>query len=100
MGNKWDPVVGTAEYNENLVILNKVAQEQGLALNPDQERIRKAIGLMTTSKIEFDKYYCPCKQNHPLDSKKDALCPCPEMKHEIAKDNRCFCRLFYKPRGA
>lgn len=95
MGNKWDSVIGTTEYNKNLVRINKIAQEHGFVLNPDQERLRKVIGLMTMNKIEFGKYYCPCKQTHPLDPKKDPLCPCPEMKDEIAKDNRCFCKLFY-----
>ncbi|UCD19396.1 MAG: ferredoxin:thioredoxin reductase [candidate division WOR-3 bacterium] len=99
MGNKWDPVVGTEEYNENLVRINKIAQENGYVLNSDRERLRKVVGLMTMNKIEFGDYYCPCKQSHPLDVQKDVLCPCPEMKNEIAKDNHCFCQLFYILKG-
>ncbi len=96
MGNNWDPVVGTEEYNENLVRIGKIAQENRYVLNPDHERRRKVVGLMTLNKIEFGKYYCPCKQTHPLDTQNDTLCPCPEMDEEIAKDNHCFCRLFFK----
>jgi ferredoxin-thioredoxin reductase catalytic chain len=96
MANSWDPVVGTPDYDKNLQRIKKIAQTNGYALNPDAGRLRKVIGLMTMNKIEFGKYYCPCKQNHPLDPEKDVLCPCPDMKDEIAKDNHCFCKLFYR----
>jgi ferredoxin-thioredoxin reductase catalytic subunit len=96
MGNKWDSVVGTTEYNENLMRISRIAQEHSYVLNPDQKRLRKVIGIMTMNKTEFGKYYCPCKQNHPLDLQKDVLCPCPELADEVTKDNHCFCRLFYK----
>ena len=58
MANKWDSVVGTTEYNENLARVNKIAQHNGCVLNPDQERLRKVVGLMTMNKKEFGKYYC------------------------------------------
>ncbi|MBE0432609.1 ferredoxin:thioredoxin reductase [candidate division WOR-3 bacterium] len=96
MANKWDAIVGTPEYNENLARIRKIAGQQGHLLNPDEERIRKVVGLMTMNNNEFGKYYCPCKQNHPLDPAKDVLCPCPGMEEEIAKDGHCFCKLFYQ----
>ncbi|UCF69879.1 MAG: hypothetical protein JSW49_06670 [candidate division WOR-3 bacterium] len=96
MGNKWDPVVGTNEYKKNLRRIRKIAEENGYAINSDQKRPRKIVGLMTMNKIEFGKYYCPCKQSHLLDIQKDVPCPCPEMKDEIVKDNHCFCKLFYQ----
>lgn len=96
MGNKWDSVVGTKAYNENLTRIRRIAQDHGYILNPNVERLRKVIGLMTMNKIEFGKYYCPCKQSHPLDMQIDVLCPCPEMRDEIAKDDHCFCKLFYR----
>ena len=67
MGNSWDPVVGTEEYNKNLARIEKIAQEKGFILNPDDERLKKVVGLMTMNQNEFGKYYCPCKQSHPLD---------------------------------
>ena len=96
MANKWDTVVGTTEYAENLARINKIAQDNGYVLNPDEDRLRKVIGLMTMNNTEFGKHYCPCKQNHPLNPHKDTPCPCPEMKNEIFKDGHCFCRLFYR----
>jgi len=99
MGNKWDSVVGTTEYNKNLVRISKIAKEHGFVLNPDQERLRKVIGLMTMNKNEFGKYYCPCKQKHPLNPQEDPLCPCPEMDDEISREGHCFCKLFYRLKG-
>ncbi len=99
MGNKWDHVIGNAEYTKNLARINKIAQENGYVLNPDQERLRKVVGLMTINKIEFGKYYCPCKQTHPLDPLADVLCPCPEIDEEIVTDGHCFCKLFYRVKG-
>ena len=96
MANKWDPIVGTSEYNKNLERINKMAAEKGYVLNPDQERLQKVVGLMTMNKSEFGKYYCPCKQSHPLDPNKDVLCPCPPLADEVEKDGYCFCKLFYQ----
>jgi ferredoxin-thioredoxin reductase catalytic subunit len=96
VGNKWDTVVGTIEYNENLVRIKKVAQDKDYVLNPDHERVRKVVGLMTINKSEFGKYYCPCKQSHPIYPEKDVLCPCPAITDEIMKDGHCYCRLFYR----
>ena len=96
MANKWDEVVGTHAYVSNLSRIKKIAEQGGHVLNPDEERIRKVIGLMTMNHNEFGKYYCPCKQSHPLDPHKDVLCPCDELQAEIAKDGHCFCRLFFQ----
>lgn len=99
MANRWDSVVGTAEYNENLGRIQEIAHDYGYMLNPDVERLRKVIGLMTMNNTEFGKYYCPCKQNHPLNPQKDTVCPCPEVHDEIHKEGHCFCRLFYRMKG-
>lgn len=96
MANKWDPVVGTKEYNDNLSRIRGIAQENGHVLNPDQDRLQKVVGLMTMNKSEFGKYYCPCKQSHPLVPGKDVICPCPPLADEVQKDGHCFCKLFYK----
>lgn len=95
MANSWDPVVGTKEYNENLARIEKIAQEKGFILNPDDERLKKVVGLMTINQNEFGKYYCPCKQSHPLDPVKDVLCPCPPLVDEVQQEGHCFCKLFY-----
>jgi ferredoxin-thioredoxin reductase catalytic subunit len=96
MANSWDPVVGTTEYNENLARIEKIAREKGYILNPDEERLKKVVGLMTMNSNEFGKYYCPCKQSHPLDPTKDVLCPCPPLADEVQGDGHCFCKLFYR----
>lgn len=95
MANSWDDIVGTDKYNKNIERIEKLAESQGFILNPDKERLKKVVGLMTMNHNEFGKYYCPCKQNHPLDPDKDILCPCPELKDEVIKDGHCFCKLFY-----
>jgi ferredoxin-thioredoxin reductase catalytic subunit len=96
MANKWDSVIGTKEYNENLWRIKKIAQEHNYLLNPDLERLQKVVGLMTMNHNEFGKYYCPCKQSHPLDPQKDVLCPCSPLADEVKNDGHCFCKLFFK----
>ncbi|RKX70130.1 ferredoxin:thioredoxin reductase [candidate division WOR-3 bacterium] len=86
-------------YLENLRRLEKIAREKGYIFNPDKERVNKVVGLMTKNFKEFGKYYCPCKQHHPLDPEKDPLCPCPDLDQEVARDGHCYCRLFYKKGG-
>ena len=94
MANSWDNVVGTDKCNKNLDRIRRIAESQGFILNPDEERLMKVVGLMTMNFNEFGKYYCPCKQSHPLDPDKDVLCPCSELKDEVTKDEHCFCKLF------
>ena len=96
MGNKWDSVLGTQKYNDTLARVDKIAEEKGYILNPDQERLQKVVGLMTMNHNEFGKYYCPCKQSHPLNPGKDVLCPCPPLADEVQKDGYCFCKLFFQ----
>ena len=95
MANPWDNIVGTDEYNNNLQRVEKLAASNGHQLNPDEERLKKVVGLMTMNFLEFGKYYCPCKQSHPLDPDKDLLCPCAELEDEVTKDGHCFCQLFF-----
>jgi ferredoxin-thioredoxin reductase catalytic subunit len=95
MGNPWDDTVSTKEYEKNLKRVGNIAKKKGYVLNPDEERLKKVVGLMTMNYNEFKKYYCPCKQSHPLNPEKDELCPCPDMDDEVKKDGHCFCRLFY-----
>jgi ferredoxin-thioredoxin reductase catalytic subunit len=95
MANSWDDIVGTDKYNKNIERIEKLAESQGFILNPDEERLKKVVGLMTMNFLEFGKYYCPCKQSHPLDPDKDLLCPCAEVEDEVTKDGHCFCQLFF-----
>lgn len=82
-------------YQLNKQRLANIAGKKGYVFNPDGMRVRKVIRLMTANHIEYGKYYCPCKQSHPLDPRRDVLCPCPSLAAEIKKKGRCFCRLFY-----
>lgn len=96
MTNSWDSIVGTEEYIHTLNRSKEIAVKAGYALNPDEERVEKVIGLMAMNLTAEGGYYCPCKQSHPLDTRKDVLCPCPEIKKEIDADGMCFCKLFFR----
>ena len=95
MSNSWDNVVGTDAYNKNLERIEGIANSNGHQLNPDEERVKKVIGLITMNFNEFGEYFCPCKQNHPLNPEEDITCPCLEIDEEIKKDGYCFCKLFF-----
>lgn len=96
MANVWDDTVNTEKYKKNLARVRTIAIEKGYILNPDEERMQKVVGLMTMNYNEFNEYYCPCKQSHPLNPHKDVLCPCPVLDEEVKRDGHCFCRLFYR----
>jgi ferredoxin-thioredoxin reductase catalytic chain len=87
-------------YKANLARLEEFADREGYAFNPDGERVNKVIGLMTRNLKDFGKYYCPCKQSHPLEPARDTLCPCREAALEVAQEGHCFCRLFFRPGGS
>lgn len=98
--NQWTS--HTTEYEKTLSRVSLVARSNGFILNPDEERVKKVVGLMTENSVNAGKYYCPCKQSHPLNPETDVLCPCPGWQEEIKKDGHCFCRLFYQkvdPKG-
>jgi len=84
----------------NIERAREVGVQRGYVLNSDTKRVRKIANLLVQNEEQFGKYYCPCKQSHPLDPAKDVLCPCPTLKDEVAKDGRCFCRLFFKSGAA
>jgi ferredoxin-thioredoxin reductase catalytic subunit len=92
--NSW--TTHESEYKAILDEMARLASQKGYILNKDEERVRKVVGLMTENFVNAGKYYCPCKQSHPLDPSKDAVCSCPPWEEEIAKDGHCFCRLFFK----
>ncbi|HDR00429.1 MAG TPA: ferredoxin:thioredoxin reductase [candidate division WOR-3 bacterium] len=84
----------------NLERARRVADKLGLVLNPNRERALKVATLLAKNHAEHGKYYCPCKQSHPLDPAKDTVCPCPTLTEEIAADGHCFCKLFYTTEAA
>jgi ferredoxin-thioredoxin reductase catalytic chain len=95
MANVWDAVIGTGAYNITLKRAAEHAEQNGLKLNDDTERVEKVIGLMTMNHSDTGSFFCPCKQSHPLDPGSDVICPCPELPDEIIADGHCYCRLFY-----
>jgi ferredoxin-thioredoxin reductase catalytic chain len=87
----------TAKDEANLDRARRVGEERGYVLNPDTARALKVANLLVRNHEEFGKYYCPCKQSHPLNPDEDVLCPCLDLDQEVARDGHCFCRLYYSP---
>jgi ferredoxin-thioredoxin reductase catalytic subunit len=92
--NRWTD--HAAEYETALLRVSEIAKKKGYILNTDEERVEKVVGLMTENHILAGKYFCPCKQTHPLDPDSDVTCPCPSWIEEIDRDGHCYCRLFFK----
>jgi ferredoxin-thioredoxin reductase catalytic subunit len=85
-------------YENNVKRLELFAAEKGWILNPDPERVKKVVGLMTGNFEQHGAYYCPCKQSGDVPRiGEDVICPCPEAEAEIEKEGHCFCRLFFQP---
>jgi len=85
-----------ADIKKNLARLRKFADQKGYIFNVNSDWVEQVIRLMTDSKREAGKYYCPCKQHHPPDPENDVTCPCPTIEEEIAENGYCHCRLFFK----
>jgi len=81
----------------NIERAGQVGEGPGYVLNPDIERTLKVSNLLARNFAELGKYYCPCKQSHPLDPAKDVLCPCPTLKGEVDKEGHCYGRLYFRP---
>ncbi|HID31929.1 MAG TPA: hypothetical protein EYP24_00940 [bacterium (Candidatus Stahlbacteria)] len=77
--------------------VDHIARNSGYVLNTNLDWVNQVIGLMSGNYLRYGKYYCPCKQSHPLDPEKDPVCPCPDLKTEIENDGHCHCRLFFRP---
>lgn len=84
-------------YKKNYTRLKRLAEQKGYVLNSNTDWREQVIRLMANNYLEYGKYYCPCKQHHPLDLENDPVCPCKGLDLEIEKDDHCHCRLFYRP---
>ncbi len=83
-------------YRLNLERLIRIAEENALTLNPDEERVKKVVGLMADNFDAVQEWVCPCKQTvKPAEKGKDKTCPCPEWLDEIKAEGHCFCKLFF-----
>lgn len=88
-------------YQINFNRLKKIAEENGFVFNPDPERVKKVIGLMSDNFDLVEEWVCPCKQQFkPPQKGKDTLCPCPEWIDEIKDIGHCYCKLFFSKEKA
>ncbi len=83
-------------FQENLDRVKAVAEDHGHILNPNEMHLNKMLERMVKNFEQFGKYYCPCKQHHPLDPEQDPFCPCPEMDEEVVEDGHCECWVFFR----
>jgi len=80
--------------------LLKVADRFGYVLNPNAKTLGLITGYLEENKSKHGKYYCPCKQHHPVDVKQDPICPCSTFKDEITKNGCCECHVFFDEEAA
>ena len=83
-----------------LAMATKVADRAGLVLNPDHAQLHRLIKHLADNKANFGKYFCPCKQNYPLQPDSDPVCPCGPFRDEVRAQGHCECHLFYDPEAA
>ncbi len=88
---------GMDDYLKNRSRLENIARKKEYVFNANSDWVDQVIRLMTNNYLKYGKYYCPCKQSHPLDPENDPICPCPEMDEEVKRDGHCHCRLFFSP---
>lgn len=84
-----------AELQKALKFLQKIADSKGYLLNPDQRSLERTAALMVENRRNYKRYFCPCKQHHPVKPDVDPICPCVESKNEIAHDGFCVCHVFF-----
>jgi len=80
--------------------LKKIAGDFGLVLNPNEKALTRVLDGLDRNFQRYGRYYCPCKQHHPLQELVDAVCPCPDFQKEIAQNGCCECHLFWEKSAA
>ena len=85
---------------EALAFAEKIAEKLGYVLNPDEVHLRRLAGHLAENKAKYGRYFCPCKQNYPLQPESDPVCPCSTFREEIERQGHCECHLFFDPEAA
>ena len=83
-----------------LEFAGRVAEKRGYVLNPDLGQLHRLARHLAENKANHGRYFCPCKQNYPLQPDKDPVCPCSTFRDEIQRQGHCECSLFFDPEAA
>lgn len=78
----------------------KVAERHGYELNPDPKQLERLARHLTENKAKHGRFYCPCKQNFPVNPEDDPVCPCGTFQEEVERQGHCECHLFFSPEAA
>ena len=87
------------ELQKALKFLRNVADRNGYLLNPDLRTLERIALSMVENRRNHKRYFCPCKQHHPVKAEVDPVCPCDESKDEIRRDGFCDCHVFFDESG-
>jgi ferredoxin-thioredoxin reductase catalytic chain len=97
--NEHDEITDPA-LRAPLAMASKVAERLGYVLNPDLAQLRRLIEHLAENRANHGKFFCPCKQNYPLQPECDPICPCGTFREEIENQGHCECHLFFAPEAA
>ena len=92
----WRALVPQQEWDKTNRIVQNVAKAMGWHLNPNKFLVDGLISALTYNKLNYGKYYCPCKPQHV----KENICPCKPFgdfigsKERIQTQGICYCGLF------
>jgi len=88
------------DQRDALVFAERIAARLGYALNPDEAHLNRLARHLADNKANHGRYFCPCKQNYPLEPESDPVCPCSTFRDEIEQQGHCECHLFFHVEAA
>ncbi len=82
---------------ELFVEYEKYAEENGIALNPNERMTNAVIEGLLNHEDNDGERYCPCRKiTGDKEEDKKIICPCIYHLDEVKEMGRCHCNLFVK----
>lgn len=84
------------EMVEDVITFSReIARKHGIALNPDEDAVRRVAKGLVKNFVKHGHYFCPCRVvtgDIELDIKID--CPCVYFLKEVQENGACHCALY------
>lgn len=81
--------------------INKIAEEGGYLLNPDNNITYEIIEGLVINKERYGEEVCPCRLfKGTIETNMDIICPCYYRDDDLAEYGSCFCGLYVTEEAA
>ena len=76
-------------------MLKPVQEKKGFYFHPDTEWVMDVLAGVLTNKDRYGYGSCPCRlATGKRERDRDIICPCAFREEDVAKYDRCYCKLY------